>query len=75
MRPPHRREPLFCLPCSPRLRASASRKLRSGGARPHEAPPIPPPAYVLTCTPELFRSTPHPYSTSTVNCCASVSGW
>ena len=27
---------------------------------------------MFTCTPDVFRSTPHPYSTSTVNCCASV---
>src|ERR1035441_465399 len=28
--------------------------------------------YVFTWTPDEFRSTPQPYSTSTVNCCANV---
>jgi len=30
--------------------------------------------YEFTCTAKLFRSAPTPYSTSTVNCCASVFG-
>src|ERR1017187_3235903 len=49
----------------------------AAAAREHRHPAplrngMPSHSQVFTCTPDVFRSTPHPYSTSTVNCCASV---